>query len=162
MSFGSTLKQLREARRISQSRLGLEAGFDHSYVSRLESGARKPAREAVDQLADALNASPAERDQLLQSAGFAGPIDATASAMIDVTAERRRQAAKWGVQSHTWPEWLVILSEEVGEVGRAMCGVLWGGDDLEQLRRELVQVAAVAVQIIEAIDADQAEGQEAA
>lgn len=162
MTFGAILKQLREPRRISQSKLALAAGFDHSYVSRLESGARKPAREAVDQLADALNATPAERDQLLTSAGFAVPVDATALALMDVSAERRRQTAKWGVQSHTWPEWLVILSEEVGEVGRAMCGVLWGGDDLKQLREELVQVAAVAVQIIEAIDADQVEGQKAA
>lgn len=162
MSFGSTLKQLREPRRISQSKLAERAGFDHSYVSRLESGARKPAREAVEQLADALEATLAERDQLLTSAGFAGTVDATALALMDVSAERRRQTAKWGVQSLTWPEWILVLTEEVGEAAQAVNDAYWHGAELGHLREELVQVAAVAVQIIEAIDADQAEGHAAA
>jgi transcriptional regulator with XRE-family HTH domain len=68
--FGSRLKQLREGSRVSQSKLAERAGFDHSYVSRLESGARTPTREAVSQLAGALQLDGSAHDSLLAAAGF--------------------------------------------------------------------------------------------
>ena len=70
IGFGVTLKKFREARRVSQSKLAGRAGFDHSYVSRLESGARTPTRDAVEQLAIALELEAVNRDELLASAGF--------------------------------------------------------------------------------------------
>ena len=68
--FGTALKQLREERRVSQSKLAERAGFDHSYVSRLESGARTPTRDAVMQLAGALQLDGSGQDSLLAAAGF--------------------------------------------------------------------------------------------
>jgi transcriptional regulator with XRE-family HTH domain len=68
--FGGLLKALREVRRISQSKLAERADFDHSYVSRLESGARMPTREAVERLASALALAQVEEDGLLAAAGF--------------------------------------------------------------------------------------------
>ena len=68
--FGNLLKSLREKNGVSQSKLAERAYFDHSYVSRLESGARMPTREAVDRLGTAMNLEPAELDSLLASAGF--------------------------------------------------------------------------------------------
>ena len=68
--FGVLLKGLREARRVSQSKLAERAEFDHSYVSRLESGARMPTREAVERLAEALGLAHQEQDAMLASAGF--------------------------------------------------------------------------------------------
>jgi transcriptional regulator with XRE-family HTH domain len=68
--FGVTLKQFREVRRVSQSKLAERAGFDHSYVSRLESGARTPTRDAVQQLSQALELERVQQDELLASAGF--------------------------------------------------------------------------------------------
>lgn len=68
--FGATLKRYRETRRVSQSKLAEKAGFDHSYVSRLESGARTPTRDAVQQLAEALGLERLQQDELLASAGF--------------------------------------------------------------------------------------------
>jgi transcriptional regulator with XRE-family HTH domain len=68
--FGSTLKRFRETRRVSQSKLAERAGFDHSYVSRLESGARTPTRDAVQQLSLALELEGVQHDELLASAGF--------------------------------------------------------------------------------------------
>ena len=68
--FGSTLKGFREVRRVSQSKLAERAGFDHSYVSRLESGARTPTRDAVQQLSQALELERQQQDELLASAGF--------------------------------------------------------------------------------------------
>ena len=68
--FGVQLKILREGRRVSQSKLAERADFDHSYVSRLESGARMPTRDAVERLAAALQVSQGEEDALLAAAGF--------------------------------------------------------------------------------------------
>ena len=68
--FGSLLKVLRERRGVSQSKLAERAEFDHSYVSRLEGGARMPTRDAVDRLGAALGLGESERDSLLAAAGF--------------------------------------------------------------------------------------------
>jgi transcriptional regulator with XRE-family HTH domain len=68
--FGVLLKGVREGRRVSQSKLAERADFDHSYVSRLESGARMPTRDAVERLAQALELTPHEQDALLAAAGF--------------------------------------------------------------------------------------------
>ena len=68
--FGALLKGFREKRGVSQSKLAEKADFDHSYVSRLESGARMPTRDAVDRLGRALGLSQAELDALLAAAGF--------------------------------------------------------------------------------------------
>lgn len=68
--FGAMLRSLRERQGVSQSKLAERAEFDHSYVSRLESGARMPAREAVDRLGEALNLEQQQLDSLLAAAGF--------------------------------------------------------------------------------------------
>lgn len=62
-----------------------------------------------------------------------------------IQAERRRQDEKFGVQDHSPEKWLAILVEEVGEVAQA---ILQG--TVEDYREEVVQVAAVAVAILEA------------
>ncbi len=68
--FGTLLKTLREQHGVSQSKLAERADFDHSYVSRLESGARMPTREAVDRLGRAMSLEQAQQDSMLASAGF--------------------------------------------------------------------------------------------
>jgi transcriptional regulator with XRE-family HTH domain len=70
MEFGRLLKTLRERSGVSQSKLAERADFDHSYVSRLESGARMPTREAVDRLGGAMGLDEGALDALLASAGF--------------------------------------------------------------------------------------------
>lgn len=69
-AFARLLKQFREERGVSQSRLAEYSHFDHSYVSRLESGNRAPTREAVSKLSDALKLDAGQRDSLLAAAGF--------------------------------------------------------------------------------------------
>lgn len=79
------------------------------------------------------------------------------TAIALVHSERQKQIAKWGPQdTNEWPEWLSILMEEVGELAEAI-NETWfrnathperGG--IENIRKEAVQVAAVAVSIIEA------------
>lgn len=82
------------------------------------------------------------------------------TALFAVERERERQNVKWGTQRHSWPEWISILTEELGEAATLANWLQWpeSGDGesddewLAQLRTELVHVAAVAVQIIEHID----------
>lgn len=72
----------------------------------------------------------------------------------DIDEERERQERKWGPQLHSWPVWAAILAEESGEVAEACLQAHWqeeGG--LDHLREELVQAAAVAVQMLEKLDA---------
>jgi NTP pyrophosphatase (non-canonical NTP hydrolase) len=65
----------------------------------------------------------------------------------EVRAERERQDRKWGEQNHPLDTWMTVLMEEVGEAAQ---DVLKGRTP--ELRKELVQVAAVAVAAIEFID----------
>ena len=75
-----------------------------------------------------------------------------------ILLERHRQLAKWGDQStRSWGDWCMILGEEYGELCEAMYETAIqtqhskperGG--LDAIRREAVQVAAVAMAIVEA------------
>lgn len=66
----------------------------------------------------------------------------------DVTKERLRQDAKWGVSRNLHPQlWLAVLVEEVGEVGQAILN-----GEIDNYREELVQVAAVALAAIQDFD----------
>lgn len=77
-----------------------------------------------------------------------------ASIAIDIYKERERQDFKWGDQSEN-PSilWTTVLTEEVGEVAKAVLDFEYqhGGTE-EDLRKELIQVAAVAVAWVEALD----------
>ena len=80
--------------------------------------------------------------------------------LSEVKRERERQDGKWGQQNHSPEVWLLILGEEVGEANRAALEALAPcgnpiGDRREWLmayRKELVQVAAVAIAMIESVD----------
>lgn len=66
-----------------------------------------------------------------------------------VLMERERQIKLYGIQNHTPEFWLTILVEEVGEIAKAICE----GNKYD-LRREAIQVAAVAVAIAGALEND--------
>ena len=76
--------------------------------------------------------------------------------MSDVTDERLAQEKKWGQQNHDDNMFLVILGEEYGEACQATLEQFetMGTEEIAtyHLRAELIQVAAVAVAHIEAID----------
>jgi len=75
-------------------------------------------------------------------------------AVDDVLAERRRQDSKWGEQNHLDLTWLAILTEEVGETAQEILTNQFGavGNGHGDLREEVVQVVAVALAWLEAID----------
>ncbi len=66
------------------------------------------------------------------------------SAISRIMSERARQDAKWGEQNHDPGKWLLILTEELGEVAKSQ---LEG--DRDNYLKELVQSAAVLVAWLE-------------
>ena len=82
----------------------------------------------------------------------------TSKVIAQVKAERKRQDRMWGEQNHRPEKYLLILNEEVGEVNKAICdnidfetGYIFP-EGIKQYREELVQVAAVAIAMIESLD----------
>jgi NTP pyrophosphatase (non-canonical NTP hydrolase) len=76
----------------------------------------------------------------------------------DVLLERLRQDALWGEQNHELIVWISILMEEVGEFAQEVLETKVFQNRFperfteETLREEAVQVAAVALAIVECID----------
>lgn len=69
-----------------------------------------------------------------------------------VLIERNKQDAKWGEQNHDPFTFLAILTEEVGELAQAALHGRYGGPESNNIREEAVQVAAVALAIVECLD----------
>ena len=67
----------------------------------------------------------------------------------DVLEERIRQEVQWGTQDHSPQDWMMILMEEVGEFARAEMETREREADPANIREELVQVAAVALAMLE-------------
>ena len=83
----------------------------------------------------------------------------------EIKQERIRQNNKWGEQNHSPIEWMAILMEEVGEVSKEALEHHFKypnksgefSDEIqesrmENYREELIQVAAVASQMVECYD----------
>lgn len=93
-------------------------------------------------------------DQLKSDAPMAG----CDRVLEEVFEERCRQERKWGQQNHDLPRYFAIMSEEVGEVAKAIVEHEWPGNEqsrgllLLDVRKELIQAAAVAVAMVERID----------
>jgi len=79
----------------------------------------------------------------------------------EIIYERIRQYELWGEQDHTPLSWLPILAEEFGEVSEAICEIETANVKnvlrrkkkwFKNYRKELIEVAAVAVAMIESFD----------
>lgn len=58
--FAAHLRELREARGLSQTRLAELAGLNRNYVGDIERGKRNPCLDNILKLAEALNIAPSE------------------------------------------------------------------------------------------------------
>ena len=85
---------------------------------------------------------------------FAREYTKNSTALSNVLYERSCQDDKWGEQNHTPMEWLMILGEEVGEANKALLEHHFAGKDIIKYRDEMVQVAAVALAMVECFDRD--------
>jgi transcriptional regulator with XRE-family HTH domain len=81
--FPGQLLQTRKARRLSQLEFAVPAGTTQRHVSFIEQGRSRPGPDVVARLADALELTPPERNDLLLPAD-----DATADVL-------RRRATRW-------------------------------------------------------------------
>jgi NTP pyrophosphatase (non-canonical NTP hydrolase) len=86
-------------------------------------------------------------------------VDNLTRILAKVREERVAQVSKWGVQRHDFSVWMTILGEEFGEVCQSLLDARRFPDSsdthkaaLLSVRDELIQVAAVAVAIVEHID----------
>ena len=59
-AFGLALRHIRQEKEISQERLGLDAGFDRTYISLIERGINSPTIRTVVKLAGVLQVAPSE------------------------------------------------------------------------------------------------------
>ena len=79
-----------------------------------------------------------------------------AAVLNEVAVERFRQEKKWGRQDHAMPNYLMILGEEVGEANKECLEEYFNRSitkkTYKNLREELIQVAAVAVAMVECLD----------
>lgn len=71
------------------------------------------------------------------------------NAIKEIVTERERQDKKWGIQTHDPIEWFSILGEEYGEVAQEVNRNYFGEKSLDDYRKEMVQVAAVALAALE-------------
>ncbi len=69
--FPTELRRWRTARRLSQLELAIRADTTQRHVSFIEQGRSRPGRNVVARLAESLDLTPRERNELLLAAGFA-------------------------------------------------------------------------------------------
>ena len=74
-------------------------------------------------------------------------VDSNSPILMEILNERVRQEKKWGQQNHAPLKWNAILGEEFGEVSKAILE-----RNVEEYRKELIQVAAVSIAAIECLD----------
>ena len=65
-----------------------------------------------------------------------------------ITTEGKKQVRKWGCQDRYLVEWMNFLTEEVGELAQAISEYMYRGASLENVMKEAVQVATLAIKII--------------
>ena len=93
-------------------------------------------------------------ESYVREPSYGGPGDAPAqiTALRDILLERQRQDAKFGEQNLDPMLYLTVLTEEVGEIAKAILDIRFGKDTLAHLREEAVQTAAVALAFVECLD----------
>jgi NTP pyrophosphatase (non-canonical NTP hydrolase) len=66
-----------------------------------------------------------------------------------VQYENMRQIGKWGIQDRSSFEWMTYLTEEVGELAEAISEYEYRGESTDNIFKEAIQVATLALKIAE-------------
>jgi transcriptional regulator with XRE-family HTH domain len=91
-TFGEHLRRWRDARRLSQLQLAVDAGVSPRHLSFIETGRAQPSREMVLRLAVQLQLPLREQNVLLLAAGLAPAFEARAWASPELSAVREAVA----------------------------------------------------------------------
>lgn len=98
MSIGPHLKTWRRRRGMSQLRLALEADVSARHIAFIETGRANPTRNMVLRLSEALTVPRADRNMMLEAAGFSA---AYASRRLDADEMAAiRGAVAWTLERH--------------------------------------------------------------
>lgn len=124
-NFGTSLKEWRGRRRMSQMDLGLSANISARHISFLETGRSRPSQAMVMMLCDTLDMPVSARNAFLTSAGFA-PVykkrDLSGEDMVHI-----RAAVSWTLQNHDpYPAFALDRHWTVVKTNRAAALMLGG------------------------------------
>jgi len=70
----------------------------------------------------------------------------------EIESENKRQLDKWGIQTHTSFEWCNYLTEELGELAKAIADFEYDRGEKIEVKKEAIQVATLALKIAEMFD----------
>ncbi|WP_028061645.1 helix-turn-helix domain-containing protein [Candidatus Solirubrobacter pratensis] len=130
-TVGKLLRSWRDARRLSQLELSLEAEVSTRHLSFVETGRAQPSREMIVRLAEHLDVPLRERNELLLAAGYA-PAYAE-SEMDDERMRTVRAAVRQVLAGHEpYPAVVVDRHWELLDANAAV-GLLLEGVDPAQL-----------------------------
>ena len=88
-SIGAMLREWRNARRLSQLDLALEAGISARHLSFVETGKSQPSRNMIALLASVLEMPLRDRNALLTAAGYAAQYSETTLATPEMAPVRK-------------------------------------------------------------------------
>lgn len=72
--------------------------------------------------------------------------------LMSIEEENQKQLTKWGVQKRTLPEWMLYLTEEVGELAQAIGEITYRNGTVEDVYKEAIQCATLSCKIAEMIE----------
>ena len=115
--FGARLSEWRARRRESQLTLALSANVSQRHLSFIESGRAQPSRDMIVRLCDALDIPLRERNELLNSAGYA-PLYPERS--LERSEMHSVRDALWRIVQHHEPypafvvdrNWRIVMKNE--------------------------------------------------
>jgi transcriptional regulator with XRE-family HTH domain len=119
--FGTLLREWRDRRRMSQLELALSADVSARHISFLETGRARPSRGMILRLTDVLDTPLANRNDLLEAAGF---VAAYSRAPLDDVALAPARNALTRVMHNQMPypallftrHWDVVDANETGKL----------------------------------------------
>jgi len=81
------------------------------------------------------------------------------SVLKEIASEYELQRRKFGVATHPYLTWCSILQEKLGGISRSAlnCNFYRGSDSF--LRQECIRMAVICMQIVEAVDSNNANGE---
>jgi UTP--glucose-1-phosphate uridylyltransferase len=123
-NFGSYLRLAREALGLRRESLAQKVNLHPSYIYRLEVGNRRPSREVLLSLAEALEITSGQLNKWLQVAGFASlPVLAMMQGAVRARGGQHRHQAKIEPSAGTtarWATWLEAIGLQDSTVARLM------------------------------------------
>ena len=122
LSFGQALNNIRTERELSQTALANRLDRSTSFVSLLETGHRRPNRELIERLSQALElpSDSPDRNALLRAAGYeVGEISGTITRLVDTVRKKHQlgEAERFGLHADLsalvsgWEDYFKIVKQ---------------------------------------------------